>query len=528
MRGIVLLAAVLLALLAGTRASRAHAALLRSEPADRAVVAAAPRSVTLTFNEPVSPLVFRLLDPGGEATDLTGVTASGATIAVALPTGVSRGTHLVSWRVISADGHPVGGGLTFSVGQPIAAPPTQPIATPLTIGLLSAAIWLARVVLYVGLFVGVGGAFFGAWIAVGPQAGWTAAVVRAAQGCGILAALVSIGLQGADALGLPLSDIGELRIWKSGLATPYGVTLSIAVVALMLGLAATSGTRPRARLNSAVALVGTGAALAASGHAATAGPELATRSAVFLHGTSLAFWVGALLPLAAALRAPEGQSTLVRFSTAIPLPLAALVATGLALATVQVRQLDALWTTSYGVVLSGKLVAVAAVLALAAMNRRLTPRAAAGEACSTGRLVRSIRAELIIAAVILGLVACWRFTPPPRALLAAAAAPVRVHIHAANAMADLQIGPAGAEGRQIMISLLNGEFGPLAAKEVVLVLSKPDAGIEPLRLDAGRVDETTWRIDAVRLPVGGRWHAGVEILVNDFEKIMVEDDADLP
>jgi putative copper export protein len=60
------------------------------------------------------------------------------------------------------------------------------------------------------------------------------------------------------------------------------------------------------------------------------------------------------------------------------LPLAALAMSRLLLALV--RRLDALWNTSYGVVLSGKLVAVAALLALATMNRRLTPHVTAGDA----------------------------------------------------------------------------------------------------------------------------------------------------
>ena len=296
MRGITLLAALLVVLMDGTSAARAHASLIRSEPADRAVVAGMPGTVTLTFNEPVSPLVFRLLDPSGEVTELKDITAKGATIVVALPVAVPRGTHLLSWRVISADSHPVGGALTFSVGQPSAT--RTPLSTD-TDAPLRAAIWLARVVLYLGIFVGVGGTFYAGWIAVAPPAGWMSGVVRAALVSGIFATLVSVGLHGADAVGVPLSNLGELRIWKSGFATPYGVTVCIAVVALALGLAAISRKRSRTRWYSALALAGTGASLAASGHAATAGPELVTRSAVFLHGVSIAFWVGALLPLAA-------------------------------------------------------------------------------------------------------------------------------------------------------------------------------------------------------------------------------------
>jgi copper transport protein len=129
--------------------------------------------------------------------------------------------------------------------------------------------------------------------------------------------------------------------------------------------------------------------------------------------------------------------------------------------------------------------------------------------------------------VILGLVASWRFTPPPRSLFAAAAQPVHVHIHTEKAMADIQIEPPGPAGRRIAMGVLDGEFRPLAAKEVELVLSQPAAGIEPLRLPATRDDRTGWRIDGVRAPLHGRWHFRVNILVSDFEKITIEDDFEL-
>jgi copper transport protein len=523
MRGIVLLAAILAAL-SGTSAALAHASLIQSEPADRAVVAQPLPKLTLTFNEPVSPLVLRLVHPSGEVVELKNVAVSSATIAVALPAGLLRGTHLLSWRVISADGHPVGGALTFSVGQPSSAPALLRMDGDIR---LRGAIWLARLVLYLGLFIGIGGAFYCRWVAASPPSKRVRTAVTIALECGLVAALVSVGLQGIDVLGLPLSDIRELRIWGSGLATAYGLTLCIAVPALALGLASVWVKGPITRLYSALALTGVGLALAASGHAATAGPAWATRPAVFLHGVSVAFWVGALLPLAAALHAGDSRSELVRFSKAIPPALLVLVVSGLLLAIVQLRGLDALWTTSYGMILSGKFLAVCALLAFGGTNRWLTPRVIEGDTKSAWQLIQSIRAEVAIIAVILGLVASWRFTPPPRSLLAAAAQPVHAHIHTQRAMADLQIEPAGAAGRQITLSLLDGEFGPLPAKEVLLVLSKPEAGIEPLRLPATHVEATIWRIDSVQLPISGRLRARVEILVSDFEKITIEDEIEL-
>jgi copper transport protein len=68
-RGIVTIVLVLVAAAALCTEVLAHATLIGSEPADRAVVAQPPATLKLTFNEPVSPLTLRLVGPGGEATD---------------------------------------------------------------------------------------------------------------------------------------------------------------------------------------------------------------------------------------------------------------------------------------------------------------------------------------------------------------------------------------------------------------------------------------------------------------------------
>ena len=523
MRGLRILAGVV-ATLVGATAAHGHASLIGSEPSDRMVVAQAPSALTLTFNEPVSPLVLRLAQPDGAVVDLKDVAARGAVVTVTMPSKLQRGTYLLSWRVISADGHPVGGALTFSVGEPSAAPTARASESDKR---LRAAIWFARLVLYVGLFVGVGGVFYICWIAVAAPSQWTTTAITIAMQCGIAAALISVALQGIDVLGVPFAAIRDPHVWAVGLGNFYGLTLGIAIVTLLLGLASRRARRRLDRWCAAAALAGVGLALAASGHAATAAPAWVMRPGVFLHGLTAAFWIGALLPLATALRDGQGRSELLRFSRVIPLPLAVLLATGAVLAVIQVRQVAALWTTNYGLILSGKLAVVCALLALAAINRRLTPRAASGESRSVRLLVRSITIELVLAVLILALVASWRFTPPPRSLLAASAQPSHVHIHAANAMADLRIEPPNATGRRITITLLDGEFRPLAAKEVVLTLSKPDAGIEPLRLPATRQGDASWQIEGLRLPMSGRWHGRVEILVNDFQKTTIEDELEL-
>src|SRR3954470_12054750 len=212
MRRLAFLVALLLALAQASHAF-AHASLVRAEPADGSVLAQPPPTLRLTFNEPVSPLVIRLIAPSGEVISPE-VAAENNTVALTPPRLV-QGSYVLSWRVISADGHPVGGSLVFSVGAPSAQ-----AAAPQSSGdpLVRAALWAAKLILYVGLFVGIGGAFFGCWIAersVGRATPFLTAIIAA----GLLATIVSIGLQGLDALDLPLAALAWGAAWQAGFQT---------------------------------------------------------------------------------------------------------------------------------------------------------------------------------------------------------------------------------------------------------------------------------------------------------------------
>jgi len=116
------LIALLLAL-AQSSPALAHASLIRAEPGDGAMLAQAPATLRLTFNEPVSPLVMRLVAPIGDVISPQ-IAAENATVTLT-PPQLSRGSYVLSWRVISADGHPVGGSLLFSIGAPSAATMAQ-------------------------------------------------------------------------------------------------------------------------------------------------------------------------------------------------------------------------------------------------------------------------------------------------------------------------------------------------------------------------------------------------------------------
>ncbi len=115
----------------------------------------------LDFNEPVSPLVMRLVNPSGQVSTLTDVTATNKSVKITAPSMPRQGTYVLSWRVISADGHPVGGVVSFAVGHQSSGVTAPPVEGAMAVHI---AIWAAQLVLAIGLFIGVGGAAFAAWL----------------------------------------------------------------------------------------------------------------------------------------------------------------------------------------------------------------------------------------------------------------------------------------------------------------------------------------------------------------------------
>jgi copper transport protein len=522
MRLVVFVAALLL-VVCGTASAFAHASLVATEPRDGSMVAQAPKTVRLRFNEPVTPAVIRVIDAEGTTRNDTVVRAVDETIEITLPEGLPAGTQVISYRVISADGHPVAGSMVFSVGMGKAA--AVPSSSDATLGIL---IWLSRIGLYLGLFVGVGGVFFDAWTA---ELRSRSKPVVAALTLGLVSAVTSLGCQGLDLLGLPIRDILNLAPWQAAIATTLGPSLVVAAAAM--GLSWLSLRLPFAKAErtlSAVALAGTGLALAVSGHASTAPPQWLTRPAVFLHGIGLAWWVGALLPLMAlALRPAQPLLPVLHRFSKVAVPVVGMVAlTGLLLAVIQLQSVSALISTKYGWILCIKLALVAVLLSLAALNRfRLTPALQSGSN-NTRPLVRSIGLECAVVVGILALVAGWRFTPPPRSLTSAVRPPLALHIHSDRVTFQVLISRSRSGADDFVLQIMAGDATPLQAKEVSVFLSLPEKGIEPLERKAARDADGIWTIRDVPIPFAGLWRVRVDALVTDFEKVTLEEELDVP
>jgi copper transport protein len=239
--------------------------------------------------------------------------------------------------------------------------------------------------------------------------------------------VASIGLQGLDLLNLPLGGIATSAPWTSALATSLGPSLLIAIVVMAIAWYAWKSRGVLiAWVLTTLAIMGVGLSLAASGHAATASPQWLTRPSLFLHGIAAAYWIGALAPLAAmARRRNDDLPRVLKQFSAIAVPLVGLlVLSGLMLSVIQLGSLRALIETPYGILLSIKLALVILLLALAALNRFVCTPAVIADYENTRPLLWAIVLECLLVVGILAVVAGWRFTPPPRASVAPAAAPL--------------------------------------------------------------------------------------------------------
>jgi copper transport protein len=522
LKALIVLLLVAAGLVLGGHGAFAHATLITSEPVDGAVLRAPPRQVHLSFGEPVTPLVMRLLTADGRVITLANVRVERQALIVELPAGVATGTSILSWRVTSSDGHPIGGTVTFSVNQASLGRPAEPAADPASRFLP----WLLHVLALIGLAAVVGGAVFQAWIASPRLAGLDRILMFAAPLAGAVA-LARFGADVVDAVGGDLADLMNVALWWRPVSRIFGGSVLAMLAALALSaLSVRSGDRWPRRL-SAAALLCAGLAFATSGHAAAATPQYLMKPAIVLHIAAVLFWSGSLVPLLMLARAgsmPAAGVALTSFAMPVLAAVIVLTVSGLLLGGLQLGALAELWNSGYGVVLCLKLAALLPLLALAALNRLvLTPRVRSGDSNALRPLRISIAAEIAIVVVIFGLVSLWRFTPPPREMAAVRvlSTGLQFHAHGTRGMANLIVSPARAGPVKVSINVMDVQARPLEVAGVDLVLTDPERRIESIRRKARRVTSANWQIDDLTIPVPGTWLVRIDLLVSDFEKIPI-------
>ncbi|MER5497926.1 copper resistance protein CopC [Streptomyces sp. NPDC002561] len=394
------LVGTVLALLLGSAGPvSAHAALTGSDPQDGAVVATAPKEVTLTFSEQVAlgDDSVRILDPDGKRAD-TGTAprdlGNGSVVKYGVPlhSGLPDGTYTVAWQAVSADSHPVSGAFTFSVG----APSKTTVALPTDRaggGVVGALYGIARYAAYAGFVLLAGGSAFvlACW-----RRGAGARPLQRLVAHGWLtltvATLAMLLLRSPYTGSGKLADAFDLDGLKAVLDTKPGAALvsrllllgaSALFVAVLFGAyAKREDEREKKDLTFGLAIGGTVIAAGIAGtwalaEHASAGlqPGIAMPVDV-LHLLAVAAWLGGLVALLVALhRTPDIDATAVRrFSRVAFGSVLVLTATGIYQSWRQVGTWSALTGTAYGQLLLVKVGLVGALVAIAFFSRRWTAR----------------------------------------------------------------------------------------------------------------------------------------------------------
>ena len=407
-RALALVVAIVAALvLAPAEPASAHATLIATDPGEGAVLEAAPDRIRFTFDESVAgvPDGVHVFDAAGGAVAASAA-VDGKELGVTLTDEVGDGTLVVVWRVVSEDGHPISGSLTFSIGAPspdVAPPPTDSSSTNDAPWTLSVVRWVG----YLGLFM-AGGLVGFALLFLPPSKPADRArrrlvvVARAGAATAAVAWLVGLPLTAAYQLGGGASSLTKGATWSAMPAAEYAVVaVVVAGVVLAVGLLG-RGLPPRPRAVAAlVAAVVAVCAPAITGHTRAVTPEALAVGADMLHLLAGSVWLGGLVALALVLpdlsgRGAMAAEVLARFSTVAAGILVALSATGVLLAWRIVGSWSALFDTGYGALLLVKIgVALVAVL-IAAWNRyALLPRLHE----STHRRDRRVGARVVVRAI---------------------------------------------------------------------------------------------------------------------------------
>lgn len=578
--GLVVLALGLL--LGPASPASAHAVLVSSSPVPDVVLGNAPAEVVLTFSEGVRqvPDKIRVLGPDGSRVDRGEPVFAGTVVNIPVdPTG-PQGTYLVSYRVISADGHPVSGAFVYSVGT-VSTPPADAEAEGAHPA-VTVALAVTRYLGYAGLLLLVGPVLVVSLL-------WPSRLRRRGPaklvwtGAGLVALSTVAGLllqvpytTGGGLFSITGGGLGDVLASKVGAA--YLVRLGILAAAAILlqgvlrdpasaAAPAPAGSEdPDAVAESAVspapapppardvdAPAGTPAGPAAS----PARPVMGTADRVLLtilgvaglatwplaghpvaspvpavsvvldaiHLGGMAVWLGGLVMLVAFLlrqaNERELEAILPVWSRWAAAAVSALLVAGVVQALIEIGSLGALFSTTYGRLILAKVGLFAVVIGVAAGSRQLVRRRQA--AGRPQRIRRFVGVELAVTAVVLALAATLVQTTPARTAAAeekAGAGYFATTLTNSLYRLQVEVDPTRTGVNSVHLYAYTPENKPLRVVEWGATAALPAREVEPIKIPLLplRDNHATGEIS---LPSAGEWEFRFTIRISDIDQATV-------
>lgn len=545
---------VAVALVAMAVPAFAHATLESSTPAGGARLKAGqpPTSVSLQFDEDVQipPGALRMFDGNGNAVAIGAAThGSSDTIVTATVPKIRDGTYVVTWRVVSADSHPVSGGFTFAVGTPTnngKASVSSLLSAQRgdrTVGVVFA---ILRAIAFFSLLVLIGAIAFvrTQW----PDAAQRRSMLRfllVMWALVVVSALAGIALQAAYSAGKGFGSMFDSTLLREVLRSHFGRAWLVRaiVVAALFPLVRRPTARNTPVVNVILGALGIGllATISYGGHALTGRWIAAGFTADLVHLTGASAWLGglAILALALALPARPRGTTLAasRFSRIAAPAIALIVLSGTLQAVRQVDSWSGLFHTTYGRLLIAKVIGVGIILAAASASRdivrqRLAPQPAPDEEAEDAEEVRvpvgagpgaarpeaderdvrhlrdAVFVEVLIAIVVLALTAVLVNTEPARA--ASTGGAFHTTVKTSAMWFDVSVSPARAGTNTVNIVPRVPKGGAASVIELSAEISNPARGVAPIDvlLSSSGPYNTSYS-GQVTFPFPGKWYLDI-------------------
>ncbi|WP_229399496.1 copper resistance CopC/CopD family protein [Micromonospora okii] len=527
-----LLVTLLALLLAPATPASAHAVLASSSPAASAVVASGPTEVVLTFSEPVRKVTgkIRVIAPDGARADRGEPTFTDAVVTVPVDPSAGRGTYLVSYRVISADSHPVSGAFTYSVGAP-STPPTDEGSDTRADPVVANAVKVAKYVGYVGLLLVVGPALvLGAlWPRRLDRRG-PARLAWSGLGLVALVTLAELWLQVPYTAGGGLFDVTGTGL-REVLGSTYGAThlVRLGLLAAVAFLLRPLFAGPVGRTDAVILAVLGGATLFTwplAGHPAASPAPAVSVVVDAVHLGGMAVWLGGLVMLGGFLlrRADERELTAILpvWSRWAALSVAALLLAGTVQALIEVSTPAALVDTTYGRLVLAKIALFALVIGVAAYSRALVRRGTAARRPTPAR--RAVWVELAVTAVVLGVSATLVQTPPSRTAAAdvggAQSSYFTTMLSSPLYSLQVELDPARRGSNSLHLYAYTKDNRPQPVLEWKATAALPSAGVEPIEIpllsltDNHATGETSF-------PAAGQWQLRFTVRTSDIDQATV-------
>lgn len=579
------IALVLAFFVAAPATAHGHAVLRGTEPTTGATLDTQPEQIAFRFSEPVEARfgAIRIQNSKGERVESGEAfhpDGDGARLAARLQPNVPEGTYTTTYRLISADGHPVSGGLVFSIGR-ASANPGQTVSELLQqrseAGTVTkVGFGVARAFQYGAIALAIGAAFFVLFIwlpalrlVAGATAEWREASERFQARlrkmlaltfiAGVVSGAAGIVFQGATAAGVSFWSALDPDIWQEVLGTRFGTVWGLRVLvwgalAAIVAVTFARGYRPvlqpaslgatgialpgRARIPAlallAVPLAFLALSVSLAGHASLQDPSSVLVPANVVHVLAVSVWAGGLtllvfaLPQATRRLTPPDRTrllaaTLARFSTIAGIAIVLLVVGGILQSLFEVRSLSNLTDTAFGRLVLIKIGLLVLMLGIGAYNRRrMVPAlrriaAQGGGPRVVGTLLRrALRAEVALIVVVMGVTAGLVSLAPS---VAVSGGPVSVTKSLGPADLQLTVDPARVGPNAVHVFLTDKRTGAQydRVKEFKAQLALPDKKIGPIDQSARKAGPGHYVLDGAVFGAEGDWQLEVAARVSAFD-----------